>query len=225
MTQTRSDEAAILVRVRPLWRGVLHQYAFFASIVPVALLIRAAPSPRAALAASIYGGSLAALLGVSALYHRITWSPQARLWMGRLDLAMIYLLIAGTYTPIALLALEPAHSTLALALVWGGAMAGLAVKLCWTHAPKWVRSTIYVVIGSIGAWYAPEIGRSVGNPALVLLAIGGAIYVIGAVVYALQRPDPLPSVFGYHEIFHALVILAAAVHFVALAVYVLPSPT
>jgi hemolysin III len=216
-------EGQLNARRRPAWRGVLHQYAFFASIVPVAMLIRAAPTPRAMLGASVYGGSLAALLGVSALYHRITWSPRARLWMGRLDLAMIYLLIAGTYTPIAMLTLEPAHSDIALLIVWGGAAAGLAIKLCWTHAPKWVRSSLYVAIGSIGAWFAPEIGRSIGGNALALLAVGGLIYILGAVVYALQRPDPAPAVFGYHEIFHALVVIAAAVHFAALATYVFPS--
>jgi len=185
-------------------------------------MVKAAPTDRAAFAATIYGASLAALLGVSALYHRITWSPRARLWMGRLDLAMIYLLIAGSYTPIALLALEPPHSTLALALVWGGAAAGIVIKLFWTHAPKWVRSSIYVAIGSIGAWFAPEIGRSVGAPAMTLLAVGGFIYIAGAVIYAVQRPDPLPTIFGYHEIFHALVVVAAAVHFVAFAAYVVP---
>ena len=217
------DTRPRIARQRPAWRGVLHQYAFFVSIVPVVMMVRAAPTPRAALGATVYGASLAALLGVSALYHRITWSPQARLWMARLDLAMIYLLIAGTYTPIALLALEPAHSKLALTLVWSGAAAGLAIKLCWTHAPKWVRSAIYVAIGSIGAWFAPEIQRSVGGHALALLGLGGLIYIVGAIVYALQRPDPVPAVFGYHEVFHALVVIAAAVHFAALATYVLPS--
>jgi hemolysin III len=210
------------VRQRPRWRGVLHQYAFFASILPIVLLVKAAPTDRAAFAATIYGVSLAALLGVSALYHRITWSPRARLWMGRLDLAMIYLLIAGSYTPIALLVLEPPHSTLALSLVWGGAAFGIVIKLFWTHAPKWVRSSLYVAIGSIGAWFAPEIGRAVGAPAMTLLAVGGFIYIAGAVIYAVQRPDPLPNVFGYHEIFHALVVVAATVHFIAFAAYVVP---
>lgn len=210
------------VRQRPTWRGVLHQYAFFATIVPVLALIAAAPTPKAAIAAAIYGGSLAALLGTSALYHRIMWSPRARLWMGRLDLAMIFVLIGGSYTPIALLALEPRHAKVGLWLVWGAALAGIVVKLFWTHAPKWARSLIYVASGSIGAYFVPEITRSVGGVAMGLLALGGAIYILGAVVYALQRPDPLPNVFGYHEIFHALVVIAAAVHFVALAVYVVP---
>jgi len=210
------------VRQRPVWRGVLHQYAFFATIAPVLVLIAAAPTTKAAVAAAIYGGSLAALLGTSALYHRIMWSPRARLWMGRLDLAMIFVLIAGSYTPIALLALEPRQSKLGLWLVWGAALAGIVLKLFWTHAPKWARSSIYVTIGSIGACFAPEITRSIGGVAMTLLALGGAIYILGALVYALQRPDPLPNVFGYHEIFHALVVIAAAVHFVALAVYVVP---
>src|SRR5512139_782863 len=115
-------------RVKPRWRGVLHQYSFFASIPPVVLMILAAPTAKAELAAAIYGGSLAALLGTSALYHRVTWSPRARLWMGKLDLAMIFLLIAGSYTPVALLALRPPVSTVVLWLVWGAAVAGIVLK-------------------------------------------------------------------------------------------------
>src|SRR5512139_2629756 len=115
-------------RAKPRWRGVLHQYAFFASIVPVVLLVLAAPTTKASVAAAIYGTSLAALLGTSALYHRVTWSPRARLWMGKLDLAMIFFLIAGSYTPIALLALHPPLSTVVLWLVWGAAVAGIVLK-------------------------------------------------------------------------------------------------
>ena len=221
MNAERGDAPA--VRSRPVWRGVLHQYAFFAAVAPVVISIATAPTTKATIAAAIYGGSLAALLGTSALYHRITWSPRARLWMGRLDFAMIFFLIAGSFTPIALLTLEPHLATVALWLVWGAALAGMVVKLFWTHAPKWARSVIYVVIGSVGACFAPQVSRSIGGVPMMLLVLGGAIYILGAVVYALQRPDPLPSVFGYHEIFHALVVIAAAVHFVALAVYIVPN--
>jgi hemolysin III len=209
-------------RVKPRWRGFLHQYAFFASIAPVVLLVLAAPTAKASVAAAIYGASLAALLGTSALYHRVTWSPRARLWMGKLDLAMIFFLIAGSYTPIALLALRPPLSTVALWTVWGAAVAGIALKVVWMSPPKWASSLVYVTMGSIGAFFLPEIARAVGLVAVTLFIAGGAIYILGALVYALQRPDPLPTVFGYHEIFHALVVVAAAVHYVAVAVYVLP---
>jgi hemolysin III len=209
-------------RVKPRWRGILHQYAFFASIVPVVLLVWAAPSTRATAAVAIYGTSLAALLGTSALYHRVTWSPRVRLWMGKLDLAMIFFLIAGSYTPIALLALPAPHSTVALWLVWGAALAGIVLKVAWTYPPKWASSLVYVTMGLLGAVFLPEIAHSVGALAVGLLVAGGAIYVLGAIVYALQRPDPFPTVFGYHEIFHALVLVAAAIHYVAVAVYVLP---
>jgi hemolysin III len=210
-------------RVKPRWRGILHQYAFFASIAPLVLLVLAAPTTKASVAAAIYGASLAALLGTSALYHRVTWSPRARLWMGKLDLAMIFFLIAGSYTPIALLALRPPLSTVALWTVWGAAVAGIVLKLVWMSPPKWASSLVYVTMGSIGAFFLPEIARALGLVAVTLFVAGGVIYIVGALVYALQRPDPLPAVFGYHEIFHALVVVAAAVHYVAVAVYVLPA--
>jgi hemolysin III len=211
------------MRVKPRWRGVLHQYAFFASLLPVSLLVLAAPTTRASVAAAIYGTTLAALLGTSALYHRVTWSPRARLWMGKLDLAMIFLLIAGSYTPVALLALHPPLSTLVLWLIWGAAAAGIVLKVVWSHPPKWASSLVYVTMGLVGAFFLPEIGRAVGGVAVALLVAGGIVYIVGALVYALQRPDPLPAVFGYHEIFHALVVVAAALHYIAVAVYVVPA--
>jgi hemolysin III len=223
MTSSTPDPVTSPVsRVKPSWRGVLHQYAFFASIAPVVLLVLAAPTPKASVAVGIYGASLAALLGTSALYHRVTWSPRARRWMGKLDLAMIFLLIAGSYTPVALLALRPPLSTVVLWLVWGAAVAGIVLKLVWTSPPKWASASVYVAMGLLGAFFLPEIARSVGVGAVALLVAGGLLYILGALVYALQRPDPLPAVFGYHEIFHALVVVAAAVHYVAVAVYVLP---
>jgi hemolysin III len=143
--------------------------------------------------------------------------------MGKLDLAMIFLLIAGSYTPVALLALRPPLSTVVLWLVWGAAAAGIVLKLAWTSPPKWASAVVYVAMGSIGAFFLPEVARSVGAAAVALFVAGGVLYILGALVYALQRPDPMPAVFGYHEIFHALVVVAAAVHFVAVAAYLLPA--
>jgi hemolysin III len=163
-------------RVKPRWRGILHQYAFFASIAPVVLLVLAAPTAKASVAAAIYGASLAALLGTSALYHRVTWSPRARLWMGKLDLAMIFFLIAGSYTPIALLALRPPLSTVALWTVWGAAVAGIVLKLVWMSPPKWASSLVYVTMGSIGAFFLPEIARALGLAAVALFVAGGDLH-------------------------------------------------
>ena len=210
-------------RVKPRWRGVSHQYAFFASIPLGLALVFAAPTTRAAIGAATFTASLAALLGTSALYHRITWQPSTRYWLGQFDRAMIFVLIAGSYTPIALAA--PPHDTAAATTVWaiwGIAAAGVVLTLFLKDAPKWGNSLLYVVMGSLGAFMVPEIIRSLGVAAVGLFTLGGALYITGAVVYGLERPDPFPRVFGYHEIFHALVVIAATVHFVAMAVYVLP---
>jgi len=220
-----AEVASAMVRVKPRWRGVSHQYGFFAAIIPGLLLVRAAPTARAALAVAIYAGSLLALLGTSAIYHRIDWRPRARYWMGRLDLAMIFVLIAGSYTPIALLALPDPLGAWVLRLAWGAAGAGIVLKLLWTNAPKWANSLVYVSFASTGALLMPALADAVGLGATLLYVAGGVLYIAGAIVYGIQRPDPLPSVFGYHEIFHALVLGAAAFHFAAVALYIVPLAT
>jgi hemolysin III len=206
--------------LKPRFRGVLHQYAFFVAIVLGSALVIAAEGARERVAALVYTFGLAGLLGTSALYHRITWPPRARLWMRRLDHSMIFVLIAATVTPIALLALENPLRTVLLAVVWGGALAGVAMCLLWPSCPKWVSAVVYCAVGSSGVMAIPELaGYGVG--ALVLLATGGVLYTVGAVVYAVGRPDPAPRVFGYHEVFHALVVAAAALHFAAVGIVVL----
>jgi len=209
-------------RVKPRWRGVLHQYAFFASLLAGPALVLGARTPRAMAAAAVYGLSLSALLGASALYHRVTWTPRARFWMARLDLAMIFLLIAGSYTPIALLVLRPPLGTAVLWGVWIAAAAGILLKILWTNPTKPATAVVYVAMGSFGAFLMPAIAHTAGLAPVSLLAAGGVLYIVGAAVYAFQRPDPLPAVFGYHEIFHALVVVAAALHYIAMAAYVLP---
>lgn len=211
-------------RVKPRLRGVLHQWAFFAALVAGAVLVALAPEGRATLAASIYAGSLAALLGTSALYHRVNWRrPAARQWMRRLDHSMIFLLIAGTVTPFALLVMDGPFATALLVAVWVGAFAGIVVELIWIEAPKWATALVYVAVGWIGALGFPAIVANAGIMAGVLIAVGGVMYMTGAIVYARQRPDPNPAVFGYHEIFHLLVIAAAALHFAAVAIYAVPA--
>jgi hemolysin III len=207
---------------RPRLRGVSHQWAFFVSVVLGGLLVVLAPSAEARLATAIYALAVCGLFGVSALYHRITWAPSARRWMRRLDHSMIFVLIAGTYTPFGMLVLEGTLAVVVLCIVWGGALAGVIMKLVWIDAPKWLVAAAYVALGWVAVIAMPELSARLGLGALALLIGGGTAYTVGAVIYALQRPDPAPKVFGYHEIFHALVIAAAAAHFAAVAFFVLP---
>lgn len=209
--------------LKPRLRGVSHQWAFFASLLTGAILVALAPSGSATLAAAIYAVSVSALFGSSALYHRVNWaSAKARAWMRRLDHAMIFVLIAGTYTPFAVLVLHGPLATAILIAVWGGALAGIVFKLVWLDAPKWVISLVYVALGWVAVAAMPQMLSELGLGAVVLVALGGVLYTVGAVIYALRRPDPSPRVFGYHEIFHVLVIVAAALQYAVVALYVLP---
>jgi len=210
------------MKARPRFRGLLHQYAFFASLPAVLVLLLGSQSRRAAFAATVYGLSLVALFGVSALFHRVTWSARARRWMGRLDHATINLLIAGTFTPIGLLVLSGTLATVSLAFVWCGALCGIVLHVLWIDAPRWLSAVLYIVLGGSGIAAMPDLVAHVGWQPTALLAVGGALYSAGAAVYALRRPDPAPDVFGYHEVFHALVILAAITHYAVVAIYVLP---
>ena len=208
---------------RPRFRGVSHQYAFFASLITGAVLVLVAPTRKATTAAAIYAASVSGLFGASALYHRVMWRPATRRWMRRLDHSMIFVLIAGTYTPFALLVLHGVLSNVVLGIVWGGALAGMVLKLLWVDAPKWLMAGIYLALGWVGVATVPQMLSRAGVGAVTLLFVGGALYSAGAIVYALRRPDPRPASFGYHEIFHVLVIAAAAVHYAAIAGYALPA--
>jgi len=208
--------------IKPKLRGVSHQYAFFVSLGCGVALTLAASDGRARLAASIYAVAVSALLGTSALYHRVTWRPSARRWMRRLDHSMIFVLIAGTYTPVALLALQGPLATTILIVLWAGALGGMIFKLAWIDAPKWLLAAIYVVLGLVSAAVFGELPGAIGWLGVAGLAAGGVLYTAGAVVYASGRPNPAPAVFGYHEIFHVLVIVAAALHYAVIAFAVLP---
>jgi hemolysin III len=208
---------------KPRLRGVSHQWAFFVSVAIGAALVVAAPPGEARLAAAIYATSVAALFGTSALYHRVNWaSLAARRWMRRLDHSMIFCLIAGTYTPFALLVLEGDLATVILIVVWAGALAGVLMKLVWIDAPKSLVAVSYILLGWVAIAAFPDMIERLGVAATTLVAVGGLLYTLGALVYAFQRPNPAPSVFGYHEVFHALVILAAALQYAVIAFYVIP---
>jgi hemolysin III len=207
---------------KPRLRGVLHQYAFFVSLFCGVGLILAASAGRARLAAAIYAGAVSALLGTSALYHRVSWRPAARRWMRRLDHSMIFVLIAGTYTPVALLALKGTLASAILIALWLGALGGVVFKLVWIDAPKWLFAAVYVALGLLTAAVFGELPAAIGWLGVAGLATGGLLYVIGAVIYASGRPNPVPNVFGYHEVFHTFVLAAAGLHYAVIAFAVLP---
>ena len=212
------------VEAKPRLRGVSHQWAFIVSLAAGAALVLLAPSGRATVACAIYAASVAGLFGASALYHRVTWATAtARRWMRRVDHSMIFVLIAGTNTPFALLALHGPLATGILIAVWAGAALGVALKLCWVDAPKWFTAVVYVLLGWVAVVGFPELASAVGVGPTLLVAAGGLLYTTGAAIYALQRPNPFPGVFGYHEVFHALVIAAAAIQYAVIAFYVVPS--
>jgi hemolysin III len=213
-----------ITAVKPKLRGVSHEWAFFVSLFLGAALIVAARTPRATIAVAVYAATLSALLGTSALYHRVNWTrPEVRRWMRRLDHSMIFFLIAGTYTPFALLVLHGPLASAILVVVWIGALAGAVVETIWIEHPKWVAALIYMSLGWVAVVAFPEMWTAMGVGGTLLVAVGGVLYTAGAVVYATQRPDPNPRVFGYHEVFHLFVILAAAAHFAAIAFYALPA--
>ena len=215
--------AAHKLSQKPRLRGVSHQWAFFASLGAGVALIFAASGTTAVIAMSIYAFSLSAMLGTSALYHRVTWTPEVRQWMRRLDHTMIFVFIAGTYTPFALLVMHGTLANVVLIVVWATALGGVILNLVWIDAPYWVTAVIYLSTGWVAIVSLPQLWNEIGPVGVGLIALGGILYSAGAVVYARRKPDPRPEVFGYHEIFHVLVIAAAAVQYVAVAVYALPS--
>src|ERR1022692_2520291 len=208
--------------MKPRLRGVSHQYAFFVSLGTGVALILAASDGRARLAASIYAAAVSALLGTSALYHRVTWRPEARRWMRRLDHSMIFVMIAGTYTPVALLALKGTLASTILIVLWAGALGGVVFKLVWIDAPKWLLACVYVALGLVSAAVLGQLPAAIGWLGVAGLATGGGVDVPGGVVYPGGGANPWPKVFGYHEIFHALVIAAAALQYAVIAFAVLP---
>ncbi|MEU8606744.1 hemolysin III family protein [Actinoplanes sp. NPDC048791] len=204
---------------KPRLRGRLHQYAFFVALIcGVVLCSIAATRPGIApfVSTLIYSITVCGLFGISALYHRRQWGERGYQIMRRLDHSMIFIFIAGTYTPFCVLLLERDKATLLLTLIWTGAVGGVALKSIWPHLPRWVGAPLYLALGWGAVAILPDILHNGGVADLVLLAAGGVIYSAGAVFYAMRRPNPWPDVFGHHEFFHACTLLAALCHHIAI---------
>jgi len=207
------------VAVRPRLRGMLHAAAFAVACV-VGVIFVVAASDSHPVPAAIFAASAVLMLGTSALYHLVTWGRTARLWFRRADHAGIYLLIAGTYTPVGVIALHGTWQKVVLAVVWTGAVIATLSKFFWVGAPKWLSAVLGVALGWVGVAAMPQLAHNEGITPVILLAAGGVAYTLGALVYAFRKPDPSPTVFGYHEVFHALTIVALACQYVAIAFFV-----
>lgn len=204
---------------KPRLRGRLHQYAFFVALVCGVVLCSIAatrPGFGPLLSTLIYSITVCGLFGISALYHRRSWGERGYQIMRRMDHSMIFIFIAGTYTPFCVLLLEPDKTKLMLSLIWIGALGGVALKSIWPHLPRWVGAPLYLALGWAAVAILPDILHSGGVTDLVLLATGGLIYSVGAVFYAMRRPNPWPTVFGHHEFFHACTLIAALCHHIAI---------
>ena len=202
----------------PRLRGIFHQYAFFAALAGGIALVVLAEGARARFACAVYAAALAAMFGMSAVYHRAPWrSARARAWARRVDHSMIFVFIAGSYTPFALLAFKGAVPAVVLACVWTGAVIGIALNVSWIDAPKWVIAPVYLLVGWVGVIAAPQIFTELQLASALLIVAGGVLYTLGAVAYATHWPDPFPATFGFHEVFHVLVIAAAISQFVAVS--------
>jgi hemolysin III len=207
----------------PRLRGLLHAHAAWVAAVAATVLIVLAPTTAARVAALVYGIGLIALFTVSALYHRWPGDPRWKPWLRRMDHSTIFLFIAASYTPVGLLMLDGTVQIVVLFSVWVGALAGIVMSVAWISAPRWLQALTYLLVGWVAVVALPQLADRAGVAPLVLLAVGGGLYSLGALVYALRRPNLWPRTYGFHEVFHTLVIAAAVVHFVAMAGWVVPS--
>jgi hemolysin III len=209
-----------IAELKPRLRGVFHEWAFYVTIPLGVIFGLAAAGARAQVAAAVFAGAVVAMFGASALYHRFTWSHPTRLWLRRLDHAGIFGLIAATYTPFGLLVLHGAWQKSVLAVVWSGAAIAILAKLAWVAAPKWLSAVVGVTLGWIGILIFPQILQRAGTATAALVLTGGVCYTAGAIVYARRKPDLRPRVFGYHELFHMLVVAAVALQYTAVGLVV-----
>ncbi|MGO4105819.1 hemolysin III family protein [Leifsonia sp. YAF41] len=202
---------------KPTWRGWIHAGTFPLTIILGAILLVMADGPAAKWSSAVFVASSMLLFGISALYHRFNWQPRTKMMLKRFDHANIFLLIAGSYTPITVLALPPNQAVLLLSLVWGGAILGIAFRMFWIGAPRWLYVPLYLALGWGAMMYIVDFFQA--NAAMMtLIVIGGLCYSVGAVVYAMKKPNPVPGVFGFHEIFHALTLVAFLCHWTAILI-------
>jgi hemolysin III len=209
-----------MTRSRPRFRGLSHELAFFVSLPLGAVLVLETDTTTGRIAAIAYATAVAFMFGASGFYHRITWSRPARLRMARVDHAGVYGLIAGSYTPIGLLVLHGNWRLIVLSIVWGGAAAAILLKVCWVAAPKRLAAAIGIALGWVGVVVLPRVASNIGLTGCLLLLGGGLLFTAGGLVYAFRRPDPVPAVFGYHELFHALTLVAVSCQYVAIAFFI-----
>jgi hemolysin III len=211
--------ATAVAELKPRLRGWLHAYAAAISIGSGVVLVAVAAAMRgrpAGATTGIYAATVTLLFGTSALYHRIDWGPRAHGLMKRLDHSMIFIFIAGTYTPIAVLTLPKSSAVAVLMVVWTGAIFGVLLKSLWPSAPSWLSVPCYIALGWVAVFVMPQLLHNAGVAALVLIVIGGVVYTLGGIVYGVKRPNPLPEVFGFHEVFHFCTLVAALCHYVAI---------
>jgi hemolysin III len=211
-----------VAELKPRLRGLLHAAAFVVVLPLGVALILGADTSRGRAAAIVFAASVVTMFGASALYHSPNWPERPRRWLRRIDHAGVYGLIAGTYTAFGLLVLEGNWRPVVLGIVWIGALAAIVFKFAWVDAPTWISSVIGVTLGWVGVIMAPQLLDEIGLGASLLVLAGGLLYTAGALVYAFRRPDPYPAVFGFHEVFHVLVIAAVACQYAAVAFFVLP---
>ena len=209
--------------VIPRLRGLLHAYAAWVACAASIVLVVLAPNAAARVAALIYGAGLIALFSASALYHRWPGDPRWKPCLRRIDHSTIFVFIAASYTPVGLLVLDGTLQAVVLISVWAGAAAGVILSLAWINAPRWIQAACYLALGWVAVIALPQLADRIGIAPFLLLAAGGGLYSLGAAVYAIQRPNLWPRTYGFHEVFHTLVIAAALVHFIAMAGWVLPS--
>ena len=207
----------------PTWRGVLHAYAFWFALAAAGILVSVAPSAEARAASCIYGAAMCALFAVSGLYHRWRWDPRWRPLVRKLDHSTIFVFIAASTTPMAVLVLDGPLRTGVLLLVWLGALAGIVMSTAWIDAPRGLVAASYVAVGCASVAGLPQILSRLTITPLLLLGAGSLMYLLGATVYAMRRPDPWPRTFGFHEIFHAMVVAAVASHFIAMVFWIVPT--
>jgi len=211
--------------VKPRLRGWIHAGMFPLATAASVVLVVLAPTAPLTIASAVFGGAAMLLFGTSAVYHRGTWSPRVAGVLRRMDHTNIFLIIAGTYTPLAVLLLPQRTATILLAIVWSGALLGLLARILWLDAPRWVYVPIYVALGWVAVGYMPQFWTTTNGPAIVwLVAVGGLAYTLGAVVYGMKKPNPSPRWFGFHEIFHVCTVLAFLCHWTAALLLAIDPP-